>query len=260
MKHLRALLAVALAMAGTAACGTADPDAAGTAPPVVASSAAPSPKDTLVSAVKALDTTSFDLTINQDGLAGTGRFDGTAKAMQLEATTKVQGQKVSIAYLVIAPNVWFKGDFGTAGNKALGITKGKWMLVDQSKIEDKTSLPIDDAGSPGLSLVPMLQAATDVVKTDAGHFEGKLDVSVANNLFSADAELLQKIGDKAKSVPFAAAVDEQGRLKTLKLDGTGIDPSISAEAEFTNFGAIQPITKPAGAYPAPASLYKFFNA
>ncbi|MEV6927843.1 hypothetical protein AB0M46_25540 [Dactylosporangium sp. NPDC051485] len=259
MKHLRALLAVAFAVAGTAACGTAEPDAAGTAPPAVASSAPPSPKDTLVSAAKALDAASFSLRISQDGMAGTGRFDGPAKAMAFEVNTKVQGQKVSFGYLVIAPNVWFKGDLGTAANKSLGITKGKWMLIDQTKVESKDAFPIDDTGNPSLALAPMFEAASGVVKTDAGHFEGKLDVSVANKLFSADAEVLQKIGDKAKSVPFTAAVDEQGRLKTLKLDGTGIDPSISTEAEFTDFGAIQPITKPAGAYPAPASVYKMLN-
>jgi hypothetical protein len=256
MKYLRVLLVAALATGGVTACGGDEPVDAG--PAGAPASKAPAPKDLLLKAVKNLDTASFNFTIKQAGMSGTGRVDAKAKAAVVELGGKVQGQSIALAYTVISPDVWFKADLGTAANKQLGINKTKWMHLDPAKVEDKTQLPIDTAGNPAVGTAGMLQGAAEVKQSDATHFSGVVDVTAADSLVAPDADLLKKVGDKAKAVPFTATVDEQGRHTALKLDGAAIDPGLTVDLVFSGFDAVKAITKPAGAVNAPASLYAMF--
>ncbi|HTJ35369.1 MAG TPA: hypothetical protein VL738_19255 [Dactylosporangium sp.] len=257
MKYLRVLLIAVLATSGVAACGGEDP-AEGTGAPGAAVSTAPAPKDVLLKAVQTLDTASFNFTIKQAGMSGGGRVDAKTKAALVELTGKVEGQSIALAYTVIAPDVWLKADLGTVANKQLGITKTKWMHIDTTKVEDKTQLPIDTEGNPAIGTAGMLQGASDVKQADATHFSGVVDVTATDSLVAPDAELVKKVGDKAKAVPFTATIDEQGRLIALKLDGTGIDPGLTADLVISGFDSVKAITKPAGAVNAPAALYAMF--
>src|SRR5258708_26247455 len=107
------------------------------------------------------------------------------------------------------------------------------MHLDSTKVEDKAQLPIDDAGSPAIGTANMLQGAADVKQADATHFSGVVDVTQIDSLVAPDQELLKKVGDKAKAVPFTATVDEQGRLTALKLDGASLDPGLTVDLAFT---------------------------
>ncbi|MGI5239616.1 hypothetical protein [Dactylosporangium sp. CA-139066] len=257
MKYLRVLLVAALASGALAGCGGDEPlDTSAAGAPA---STAPAPKDVLLKAVQTLDKASFTFTVKQAGMSGGGRVDAKAKAASVEMSGKVEGTTISLAYIVIAPDVWLKADLGAAGNKQLGITKTKWMHLDPAKVEDKTQLPIDTDGNPAIGTAGMLQGAADVKQADATHFSGVVDVTAADSLVAPDEQLLKKVGDKAKAVPFTATVDDQGRLTALKLDGSAIDPGLTIDLVFSGFDAVKPITKPSGAINAPASLYAMFT-
>lgn len=264
MKHLRVLLAVLLATGGVAACGGKDPappasGSQGAASSAASPSSAPAPKDQLLAAAKALDSTSYNFTLKQTTMSGNGRVDPANKAGEIEVGGKVQGQSIALSYTVVGGEVYVKADFGAALNQHFGINKTKWMLIDQSKIKDKSSLPVDASGDVSLGTEDALKGISDVKQTDSTHLSGTIDVTAADSMLSPDQDVVTKVGDKAKAVPFTATLDDQGRLVELKVDGASIDPALTVDVTFSDFGAIKPITKPVGAIPAPAAAYTFLN-
>jgi hypothetical protein len=75
-----------------------------------------------------------------------------------------------------------------------------------------------------------------------------------------DADILTKVGDKAKSVPFTATLDSSGRLTEFKIDGSGIDPGLSMDMTFSDYGSAQNISKPTGTIvAAPSTVYDILN-
>jgi hypothetical protein len=264
MKHVSVALTLVLAIGGLAACGDDKPatPSAGSNSSTAAAAPSPSkpaPKEVLTAAAESLDTTSYDFAIKQTDISGQGTLDPATKSLAVNITGKLEGTSIALSYLAVAPDLWMKADLGAAANTQLGLNKTKWMLIDKSKVTDKSQLPVDEAGNPAIGTSDMLKSVSDVKQTDATHFTGTVDVTDAGSLLSPDADVLKKVGDKAKAVPFSATIDDKGRLTDFKTDGASIDPALTLEISFSNFGATKPIAKPTGAVPAPANVYKFFS-
>jgi hypothetical protein len=252
-----ALCVLATAGLATASC-SAKNQASGGSPSVTSSPTPPSAKDVLLSA-KSFDQSTYDFQVKQAGVSGSGKMDPVNKAAQVNISGNVAGQSLAMGFILIGSDMWLKEDLGAAANKHFGINKSKWMHVDQSKIKNKAALPVDSSGAASIGTSDMLTGLVSVQRTDDTHFTGTMDVTNANNLLSPDKTVLTRVGDKAKAVPFTATLDGQGRLSDLKVDGTGIDPGLSIETTFSNFGGTATITKPAGAIPAPAGVYTILN-
>lgn len=265
MKHSRVaiimLVVPMLAGATTAGCGASNPVAVatGSAPTDAPSPTPPAPKDTLLASVKTFDTTPFTFQIKQTDKSGQGKVDPATKAASITVSGTVSGQSISLGYVVIGTDVWMKFDLGAAANKHFGINKTKWLHVDQAKVKDKTALPVDASGAFSIGTTTMLAGMADVQRTDSTHFSGTVDVTNTDSIVAPDKTVLAKIGDKGKAVPFTATLDSQGRLTDFKVDGTAIDPGVTVEVSFDNFGMPQSITKPTGAVPAPAAIYTIFG-
>jgi hypothetical protein len=61
-------------------------------------------------------------------------------------------------------------------------------------------------------------------------------------------------------VPFTATLDGNGRPSEFKTDGSGIDPGLSLDFTFRDYGANQNISKPTGTIVnAPSTVYNLFN-
>jgi hypothetical protein len=165
---------------------------------------------------------------------------------------------VSLGYTVIGTDLWMKIDLGAAANKQLGVNNTTWMHIDQTKVADKTQLPLDANGNALIGTHDMFDGVTGVKRVDSTRISGNVDVTNPASLLSPDKALLTQVGDKAKAVPFTATLDSHGRLTALALDGTTIDSGLTMNVTFGSFGAAMTITKPAGAIPAPAALYSTF--
>ena len=100
-----------------------------------------------------------------------------------------------------------------------------------------------------------------VERDGPGAFKGTLDMT-KRSLPAASVVLLQKMGDAAKSVPFAATVRADGYLTSLTVNtpGAGEVPPTTATSTFSDFGKPVTISKPADAevQPAPAALLTQF--
>jgi hypothetical protein len=267
MKHITVLLAITLTVGGLAGCTTeVDTGTSAEGRPIGASStAALPPKDALLAAVRTLDTTAHSFTIKQGTKTGNGRIDPTAKTASMGMGGQLDGGgvenlTVSVAYTVIAPDFWVKADFGKDLNQLWSLDPATWMLFDRSKFDATATLPVDQAGAPKLGVTELFRdGLADVQRTDATHFTGTVDVTAADTILAPSTEAVKKAGAKAKALPFTATTDGQGRLTAFAIDGGSIDPDLALQLTFTGFGAIQPVTEPTPAAPAPASAYDLFS-
>jgi hypothetical protein len=83
-----------------------------------------------------------------------------------------------------------------------------------------------------------------VKTTDGKTYTGTIDLTKATGGIAPDADVLRNVGDKAKSVPFTAKLDDQGRLTDLKIDGGSIDPQLAFKVAVTGYGTATNATTP----------------
>ena len=251
-----------LAAAGlTAGCGTTK-DSAGGSPTTATTTAAattpsaPDPKAALLASTKALDEATFEFQVKEAEQTAKGKMDPVKKGAAVNLSAKQEGVTLTMDVTVIGTDIYMRLDLGTVLNKQLGVNKAKWMVIDGTKVTKKGALPTDTSGSEIAN--DLLGGLVTVERVDETHFKGTVDLTKMAN-FGPDETVLTKVGDKAKAVPFTATLDTKGRLTEIKSDGTGIDPALTVDMTFSNFGGAVSITKPAGATPAPASVYSMLN-
>lgn len=207
--------ALAVSVATVAGCG--GPSAA----PRVAGKASPSaaPKDVLLAAVPTEKTGPYHFTVkNIDGTLA-GVVDAGRKAVSVDMIQKQQGVPFTLdmKFLIIDQKSWTKIKFTPANVPGLLRLPQKWMQLDPSKIKDKANSPLSygsDQSDPGYAH-EVLENAADVRSTGAGKFAGVTDLTLTGVEDVVDDATLKALGDKAKAVPFTAAVDAKGRLTAL---------------------------------------------
>lgn len=241
--HRLAVAAVALfAAVGLAAtgCGTksssTNADASAKPSPTLA------PKDALLASTKSLAGTTYKFTIKGTDMTGQGAADPAAKAMTMTASGTENSASMKMDLVAIDTDVYMKLDLG-AFNSQLGITPGKYLHLDATKLGANSNLPVQPGGNP-LEIDGMLAGLVDVKTTDGRNFTGTMDLTKATGSSTLDADAVAKAGDKAKAVPFTAVLDDKGRMIDLKIDGSGIDPTLSIEVSLSDFGTGVNVTKP----------------
>lgn len=262
MRPITVLFALALAAAGLAACDTEPQDAGpgGQARPIASATSALPPKEALLAAVQALETTAHTFEIKQGSKSGGGRIDPATRTATMGMGGKVEKVTVSVEYTIIAPELWVKADFGKELNELWGLPGGTWMAVDRGKIASTATLPVDRAGAPRLGVTELFKAGlVEVNRADATHYSGTVDVTAADSVLAPSEAAVKNAGAKAKAMPFTATVDDRGRLTAFIIDDAGIDPELGLRLTFAGFGSILPVTAPADAIPAPAEAYELFD-
>ena len=255
-------LCVLTAAGLTAGCGTTKDSAGGTPTTATSNAASPSPsapapKDALLASTKLLDEATFEFQVKQAEQTAKGKLDPVKQMAAITMSAKEEGASLTMDVVVIGTDIYLKIDLGATLNKQLGVNKAKWMVIDGTKLTNKDALPTDTTG--GVIANDILGGLVSVERVDETHFKGTVDLTKAEN-FGPDKDVLTKVGDKAKAVPFTATLDTKGRLTEIKTDGTGVDPALTIDMTFSNFGGAVSITKPAGATPAPAAVYGMLNA
>ncbi len=252
-----AVFALAGILAGCAKEDRVDPTANSTA----AASATPSraPKDALLASAKRLSTATYKFTLNEGGLTGTGSADGSNAAIHAAISGQEQNVAIKMDLIAIKTDVYLEMDFG-ALNSTLGIQPDKYMHMDGTKLGANSTLPLGTSQEP-VDAAGLLAGLVDVKSTDGKSFTGTVDLTKVTGDNAPDADVLQKAGDKAKSVPFTAKLDDSGRLTDLKIDGASIDPELAFEAAFSDYGKASGVTAPddAQVVEAPDSVLKLFQ-
>jgi hypothetical protein len=220
----------------------------------------PAPKDTLTAAIKQLGQTSYAFTATQANVSGQGKADPAGKAAQVSITGSSSGVNIKMSIVTVGADNWTQLDFGSALNRQAGIDPKKWMHIDTTKITKADALPVNPASPDLLDFSTLTDAMATVQRTDATHYSGTIDLTTVKGAAEPEADILTKAGAKAKSVPFTATLDSNGRLTEFKIDGSSIDPGLSVDMTFSDYGATQNITKPTGTIvAAPSTVYAILN-
>jgi hypothetical protein len=249
---------VGIALTGCGSTGTGGNAAKPSTPSPTPTLAAP--KDALVTAIKQLGQTSYAFTAKQATVSGQGKADPAAKAAAASMAGSSSGINAKMSYLSVGSDNWTQMDFGPTLDQQTGIDPTKWMHIDTSKVTKADALLVNPASPDLLSFSSITNALLTVQRADATHYSGTIDLTTVKGATSPDSATLSKVGDKAKSVPFTATLDDNGRPSEFKTDGSGIDPGLSLDITFSDYGANQNISKPTGTIvEAPSIVYTMFN-
>lgn len=267
--NTRRFALIVLAAAGLAIGGCTGGSTTSTTPSAspsgtMTSGAPGTAKDALLASIEPLTKTSYKYTLSSGGLTGQGANDPASKTATLALTgtaanSQQQGGAITVNVVAIGTDLWMKLDFGSA-NSTLKISTDKWFHIDATKLGANPTLPVDPNG--GANTAALLKNAVDVKRTDGTHYTGTVDLSngtVSTPLGQPD---IDRLGAKAKAVPFTATVDSQGRLSDLKLDFPAVDPQIPAvTSTYSGYGSTVTATKPdpGQVTEAPDSLYQIFK-
>jgi hypothetical protein len=262
--HRFVMVGAAVLAAGLTVAGCGGQRTGGT--PSIRSSASPSvppPKEAVLASVGTLTLTSYEVTAKVGDSTYSGVVDPATKSASMSVAGTVEGDQVKMDLVATAAGVWLKIDLGASANQEFGVKPSKWMSVDVAKVHGGIGLPFDVASKTDVLDMPdLLAGVVDARRVDATHYTGTMDLAKTGGVVAPSTDDLEKLGDKASSIPFTAILDSQYRLTKLTVDTTAADPLLATDLTFSNFGAAQRITKPIAAetIAMPAKVYTLFNS
>ena len=183
-------------------------------------------------------------------MTATGTADPSTSAMDMRM--QVRGpQPMAIEMRNTGKDVYmrFRG-------RSLGSYADRWMHIGGDRIPAR--LGFGSAEDPG-DAQRLLRAIVDVRRDGPGRYRGTMDMSRTP---SPDPALLERLGAKARAVPFTAAVDDQGRLVGITIRMDVLFRSMpSMQVRYSDFGTPVRVVKPKGRIiEAPAELVDAFDA
>jgi hypothetical protein len=257
-------LAVAASLTfATAACGTTSNE---TSTPTTSAIPA-NPKDALVASAQELQKTTFTFKLTGAGVTGSGSVDAPADSATMKAKFSDQETNMTFAmeFLILAEDRYMKLDFGSLPIPGLP-PKDKWQHIDLTKVKDPKSLDLDvatDADPAGAKTI--FDSIVTAEKTGDKQYKGTVDISaIGKDADLLDADVVKDLGPDAKTVPFEATLDDQGRLTNLKLQipAKGKVKAQVWEITYSDYGSAPKLEKPSAseAQEAPKGVYDLINS
>jgi hypothetical protein len=123
-----------------------------------------------------------------------------------------------------------------------------WLHLDPAKVHNE-QLQVD-LDNPDLTGASDLLAGVESATRTGDRITGTLDASRARrNSTTFDVDEFDNLGDEAKSLPYSATLDAQGRLSRLVLDLPAVESSPAAKwtIDITGYGAAAPQPTPPAA-------------
>jgi hypothetical protein len=229
------------------------------------------PKDELlVSAPTTYSRYSFTVTGLEGGESPTdftGRVDAPSKAYELRTRFRDAelGLTISVSYRIIAQRFWLKVVFRST-EELIGLPElpEKWMLIDPAKVKDDITPVSFDLDSEDVAGVKYLfQAVETATKVADGRYAGTLDLNRASAASITEQKTRDALGARAKSVPFLATLDAEGRVTdvAVSVPPVGSAKSLTPKMRFREYDTAPAITAPAKSEIAetPAAAYEYLH-
>ncbi|SCG66196.1 hypothetical protein [Micromonospora coxensis] len=273
-----AVFAATLLTPGLAACNsTGTGEAGASASPTVSGSASPGAtgavsgdaKQALLNSTNEIRKGNFRFAMSGAGSTAEGQVHEPSQSAEMrvmigDASSDLMMKLDLIHY---KPDSWVKLELGgSSANSVPGVQKlnlGKYQHLDQTRIKGNKALgfdfeKIDPAGSEVLT-----QGVTEVRQTGEGSYAGTLDVSKAAEAGSVDQSVITALGQQAKSVPFTAKLDPQGRLSEMvvQIPAAGRNAAQEIKVTYSDYGNATAAQKPPAdqVVEAPQEFYNLFN-
>ncbi|HLL68578.1 MAG TPA: hypothetical protein VK453_23105 [Micromonosporaceae bacterium] len=266
MRIRRAVVLVALTAAAGGSltgCGngadTASPSASSPAPASPTPSPTADPTAELAASVRALTTTTYQVTTKttgDDAATGTATVEPVAKNASVAQAGVVEGNPIKIELLLIGNDRYarFTGIPGVNGDT--------WAHMDATKVASIPDLGVDKLTDPA-GAGQFAKAIVTAEKSGPGQYSGTFDLTRAVDMVDQSSADVAAIGAPAKSLPFKATLDEQGRLGTLAFTVPAHGQSKAADyvTTFSGYGSPANLAKPPAntIKEAPAAMYQLFQ-
>jgi hypothetical protein len=255
-RRLGAALVVLTALALAAGCTGGDGAAPAGSPAGAAPGRATGPAaDELTAAARKTASDSYRYTVDLGpGARGEGAADPAARAASVKMVVEAEDAAISTETLAVGADHYLR----FTGLDLPGLGGGKWMHLDAGKVSGGRMLGVRNAADP-TGTIALTGTATSVQKTGDRGYKGSLDLTRGDVSAVVDAATLGRLAGRAKSVPFEATVDEQGRLVSFgyTLPAVGEEKAAPMTVRYSGFGAKVTLQKPAPAevVEAPESVY-----
>jgi hypothetical protein len=273
-----AVFAATLLTPGLAACNsTGTGEAGASASPTVSGSASPGAsgavngdaKQALLNSTNEIRNGNFRFTMSGAGSSAEGQVHEPSQSAEMRVLIGDASSDLSMKLDLIhaKPDSWVKLELGGKSAGSIpGVQKlnlGKYQHLDQTRIKGNKALgfdfdKIDPAGSEVLT-----QGITEVRQTGEGSYAGTLDVSKAAEAGSVDQSVITALGPQAKSVPFTAKLDPQGRLSEMvvQIPAAGQNAAQDIKVTYSDYGNAAAAQKPPAdqVVEAPKEFYNLFN-
>ncbi|MGY4909629.1 hypothetical protein [Micromonospora aurantiaca (nom. illeg.)] len=263
---LRRIAALATAVLATtvlsAGCGTGDAtESAGPAP-----SPSADPKATLLAAVPDEKDPAFRFST----IEGADKFDGVVdpatRGLELSMSEKSKDPEftMGMTFRVIEEDIWMRVKItGMAGLQDMMKLPKRWMLLDRTKLDDASGVPVYQNADPA-NTAAVIRTAETVEDRGDGTYAGFADLTANADIRESFTTVdVAALGDAAKKVPFTAVVGPDGNLTslTLELPAAGKQKAMKVVAKYYDFGKAPKISAPTGSQvqKAPASAYEMLN-
>ncbi|MEV6345000.1 hypothetical protein [Actinoplanes sp. NPDC051851] len=238
-------IAAVLTVAGCTANGTggASPSAsAGAGPSGTASSSAdPAAVKALTDAADKLDDTTVKLTVTSgSGFQLTALTDAPHGTGTADLVAQSANAKLTVKSLLVGEDLYAQ---------IPGITTAdKWTHLDMARLPEDASVGLRPGQIDPVNTAKLLSSATDVHQSGEAEYAGTLDLSDA-----AGVAGLGQVTIDGSSVPFSAALDNEGRLEILT-----IQQEQPVVAKYSGYGTPVTVTAPAASevVEAPDSVYQ----
>ncbi|MFI7335373.1 hypothetical protein [Micromonospora aurantiaca (nom. illeg.)] len=263
---LRRIAALATAVLATtvlsAGCGTGDAsEGTGAAP-----SPSADPKAALLAAVPDEKDPAFRFSTIEGAEKFDGVVDPAAQGLELSMSEKIKDPEFTMAmtFRVIEEDIWVRVKLtGIPGLHDIMKLPKRWMLLDRTKLDDASDVPVYQNADPA-NTAAVIRTAETVEDRGNGTYGGFADLTadadIRENFSTVDVDAL---GDAAKKVPFTAVVGPDGNLTSLTLDvpAAGKKKAMKLVAKYYDFGKAPKLSAPTGAQvqKAPASAYEMLN-
>jgi hypothetical protein len=245
----------------TTACQTKSGGGGGTP-----TTAAKSATEILTDAANKTKGQSFKFTLAYGTImTGDGVQDGSGANANINMTLAepTSGLNIKIGALVIGSDMYMKMDFGALGAAIPGLAEvgDKWMHIDSTKAGAGLNLGIK-AGEDTIGAESYIKGVVSAEKVSDTEIKGTMDLTKSAPV-GTDDEDIKALGDAAKSVPFTATLDSQGRMSkiVIKMPKVGDFPASDMTTTYTDYGAAVDLKKPAASevVEAPAMIYQFLQ-
>jgi hypothetical protein len=190
--------------------------------------------------------------------------DLRSSGLTSQASLDPKGDKATMSMKITAQNATstvevraLENDFYLRATGMPNVDPTTWMHVDGARLAGTAFDPLPDGDAAGANR--FISGMTQVQRDGSG-YRGTLDLTKVPGSGGVSVDVL---GEKGKAVPFTATVDTQGRLTSLTLDLSTVDPQLGTLAStYSGFGEPVTVAAPPAAQQVepPESVLKLFGA
>ncbi|MEV6932412.1 hypothetical protein AB0M46_49065 [Dactylosporangium sp. NPDC051485] len=213
-------------------------------------------KEALAAAVKALGESGYAYTMKIDQGTVTGVVESSGKR-QARLDGVASGVRFSIEGIVLGGEERY---FRTS-IPATGVSAKKWYRFDRTKVGRTGIIGLFETDDPTSSRD--LAGRVGAAKLEHGRITGTYDLTRGGDLGVTDRGAIAALGERAKRAPFAAGLDGQGRLSSIRITvpAYGSTPERTLAVDYQKQGMTVQVAVPKAAEVAQANaaVYNLLN-